>query len=266
MKTVVYQYFQAVRTSGIPPWIERCMQSVQAWAAQRGYDYLFIDTYAPYVSPQEAEDAEVIEAISDLLRLHAARDLLAQGYQRVIWFDADVLVFDPAPLSIPVTEEFAFCEEVWVDQKGERELAARRSLAWGVAVFVEGNSALDFLAYALKTIMRQKPPRRTTPLFSVNFLSYLHQYVPMPLLYDIGSFSPAVLRALATEQHALLRAYMRLVGRPLRAANMAFAVSDISYQGISITTEMQAALVDTLMERQGHILNQYAPISETEQE
>ena len=43
MKTLVIQSF---RTHSVPPWIERCLDSVRRWAALRGYDYRLTDDRA----------------------------------------------------------------------------------------------------------------------------------------------------------------------------------------------------------------------------
>lgn len=40
MKTVVYQSY---KTTGVPQWIERCMDTVKKWASKQGYDYRFYD-------------------------------------------------------------------------------------------------------------------------------------------------------------------------------------------------------------------------------
>jgi hypothetical protein len=45
-----------------------------------------------------------VHLVSDLARLTLARDYLAQGYDRALWVDADVVVFDPDALALDPPE------------------------------------------------------------------------------------------------------------------------------------------------------------------
>jgi hypothetical protein len=62
------------------------------------------------------------QAITNLARLVATRQQLDAGYQRVIWLDADVFVFDAAQLvfNFPaehLTTGYAFGREVWLSRQ-----------------------------------------------------------------------------------------------------------------------------------------------------
>jgi hypothetical protein len=59
------------------------------------------------------------QALTNLARLVATRQRLDAGYERVIWMDADVFVFDPANLVFDFSAEslttgYAFGREVWL--------------------------------------------------------------------------------------------------------------------------------------------------------
>jgi hypothetical protein len=99
MKTIVYQSY---RTQQVPPWITTCMGTVRAWADQQGFDYRFYDDgffeYAPQWFRDKAQHG--ICPVTDLARLVVARELLAQGYERTVWVDADLLVFAPEQLRL----------------------------------------------------------------------------------------------------------------------------------------------------------------------
>src|ERR1700737_2412763 len=92
MKTVVHQSY---RTHDIPAWLRSCMQSVATWARNQMFEYQFIDDrlfdYVPDWYRRGAGDN--VQVVTNLARLLMARSLLAD-YERTIWVDADVLVFD----------------------------------------------------------------------------------------------------------------------------------------------------------------------------
>ncbi len=96
-----------------------CMRSVRAWADLRGFEYAFVDrAFFEGVPEWYAERAGTVVRgiclLADLARLQWARKLLELGHERVIWFDADVLVFRPEGLTISRRPLCAFTEEFWV--------------------------------------------------------------------------------------------------------------------------------------------------------
>ncbi|MFC4996076.1 hypothetical protein [Rubritalea tangerina] len=68
--------------------------------------------------------------LADLGRLKLAQSLLADGHERVVWLDADVLVVEPSRMSLPAKLDggFAFGREVWVEEGGRFTGGAQRSL------------------------------------------------------------------------------------------------------------------------------------------
>lgn len=56
--------------------------------------------------------------VTDVARLYLLTEVLMQGYERVIWLDADTIVFDPDSLEIPVGEGYAFCREIVLRRDG----------------------------------------------------------------------------------------------------------------------------------------------------
>ena len=90
--------YQSYRDEDVPPWIETCLASVRAWSEANAWDYrMFHDEALDLVPDWFRRKAEGrLPVVSDLARLLLARDLLATGYRRVVWVDADVLLFDGA--------------------------------------------------------------------------------------------------------------------------------------------------------------------------
>src|ERR1700691_64233 len=94
MRTVVCQAYCS--PTGVPPWIERCMDTVRGWAEHRGFAYERTDDGLFYPVPPWCGQRVGGEPVrmSALARLLLARSLLAR-YDRAVWVDADVVVFDP---------------------------------------------------------------------------------------------------------------------------------------------------------------------------
>ncbi len=148
-------------------WLAPCVDSVQSWAKQQNYDYQFIDdalfdTLPPWVL--EKTSAQKVIA-SDLARLKCLQQFLTAGYQRVVWLDADFLVFAPDNFQLPessqLTERYALGREIWVqpkpdEQKAEQEPAKNKATKFKAykkvhnafllfdAQFGQRNSFLDF--------------------------------------------------------------------------------------------------------------------------
>jgi len=152
MKTIVYQ---SQRPEGRPAWLETCLDSVRRWAAGCGFDYrfcgdeIFVRVPAWYLD----KTAAYPQVATDLGRLRLARELLDTGFERTIWLDADVLVFDPDDFRITVDTGSAFGREVWVQGDGRGGLKVFRNVHNAVALFCRGDSFLDFYAEACERII-----------------------------------------------------------------------------------------------------------------
>ncbi len=247
MKTVV---FQSYRTTGVAAWIARCMESVRAWAAANDFEYRFIDDrlfdYAPPWYRQKAEHNKLL--VTDLARLLAARELLAAGYERTVWMDADLLIFDPRPASFELADGYAFCREVWAwrNADGTPLLLPDRANN-SVSIFDRGNVVLDFLIYAAQALMRNSPGQPHPTAVSTQLLSALNERMGLPLLRHFGMLSPFVMRALVEGDEGYLRTYMARVGEPLVAANLCGSFADAANHGT------------TLLETRGAALNRFLP-------
>ena len=217
MKTVVYQSY---RTHDVPRWVTRCMQSVTQWARVQQFEYRFIDDRLfDYVPPWYRQAAGAnIQVITNLARLAVARELLAEGYERTIWVDADIVVFDTSAFRVEITHDFAFCYEVWLTlEAGEthKQSAVNNS----VSVFVRGNAFLDFCIWAHEDLVR-----RGTQILahgtSTRLLSALYTTVPFPLLTNVGMLSPAVAQDMRDGSVRLAQEYAALHARPIHAINL----------------------------------------------
>ena len=223
MKTVVYQSY---RTTEVAPWIECCLASVRDWTAAQGWDYRFIGDEIFDLAPGWYRDKAQgrTPVITDLCRLILARDLLAEGYVRVIWLDADVLIFDPENLHITVSEEFAFGQETWIQPgKGAgkgRRLKATTNVHNALCVFTEGNSFLDFYIHACLSVVRRIEGPMVPQLVGPKLLTALHNILGFQLAPEVGAFSPLLLSDIAGGGGPALDLYRESAPATARAANL----------------------------------------------
>jgi hypothetical protein len=254
MKTIVYQSYH---TPNVPAWIGRCMRTVQGWTTSRGFDYCFDDQLFEHVPPWYRQKvADNVILVSDLARLVLAKELFSRGYDRAIWVDADVVVFDPERFLIDIAEEYAFCREVWIGLGQEGKLISRSRVTNAVFAFAKSNSFLDFYIHACQSIVRHKILIDHLDV-STRFLSKLHDLVPLTLLTDVGLFSPLVMADIVQDTEAALPAYMADFGFPIRAANLCSSFRGKCHDGILMDDGLYEAAIDKLLQTQGAVVNRY---------
>lgn len=257
MKTIVYQSY---RTYRVPPWITACMDTVRAWAAQQGFDYRFYDDTFFDHAPRWFRDkaGQAVCPVTDLARLVVARDLLAQGYQRTVWVDADVLVFAPEQLRVDHVQDFSFCHElwVWVDAAGALQLVHRVNNA--ITVFCAGNVHLDFFIDACLRIGRHNPQIGKLDV-GTRFLSGLRAVLPFPLLENVGMLSPRMLQEIAQGPPQHLRRYAQGLRVPLACANLCASMQGSALQGVAGDDAFYGRVIDILLSSRGEVVNALLP-------
>ena len=252
MKTIVYQSY---RTTNVPHWIDRCMRSVRSWAQRVDFEYRFIDDrlfdYLPDWYRRAASTNILV--LTNLARLLVARELLAAGYERTIWIDADILVFGEDAFRIDVSEQFAFVREVWMTTRSGATVKAHQ-VNNSISVFTLGNCFLEFGIWAHEQLVRDGTRVHSHGTTS-RLLTALHQAAPMPLLDDVGLFSPPVMRDLLGGNGTLVAEYAAAHGAPIHAANLGASLSGTSFNGITLTPKDFDATIDLLESTRGRALN-----------
>jgi hypothetical protein len=193
--TVVLQSWHARRD---PAWIARCMASVEAWTLSHGYAYRFLDdalfdrlpeALAPKLMARPAMAA-------DLARLLLAGEVLSEGAERVVWFDADSFIFAPDRLILP-DAPYAFGREIWIQPGARGRPRIYRNIHNAACLFDAGNPALEFLIEAAARIAARLEGPASPQLLGPKLLTALHNIVAFPLIETAGAASPLVLRDLA---------------------------------------------------------------------
>lgn len=181
-----------------------CLESVRAFAEAHGYTSRLLDDAAlfhgipaDYMAKCRAHGRMATAA--DLGRLLRARDALAQGASRVVWLDADVLVFAPERLAADLdaaaaAHTHAFGVEVWVQPgpKSDARPVARRNVHNAACLFTPKTPVLDFLIHACERLVERLEPEKGFPpqLCGPRLLNALDPLVRFPLLESCGMVSP----------------------------------------------------------------------------
>ncbi len=254
--TIVIQSF---RNHTIPAWMQRCLNSVQKWAEFYGHDYsLAGDEFYNLCGPEYlARSSKNPQAITNLARLVATRQRLDGGYQRVIWMDADVFVFDPAKLALDFSTEslptgYAFGREVFLLRDPEGVTHATPPVAHNAATFFTQNAVdLDMLI----TLIRHIDARRqivSNYQVGVRLLRGLQYSLMFPTFSHVSAFSPVLLRALAERDEKILQFYGRAYRYQTCAGNLGLSLQD------EVTEDVVSRAMDHLEAGAGDAINRYA--------
>ena len=253
MKSLVYQSF---RSEKVPEWIARCLESARAWANTHGCDYRFIDDEILSLVPDwyRAKAKDCLPIITDLGRLILAKRFLAEGYERVIWLDADVLVFDPQGLIPSWSDSYAFGREIWVQKGRQGELRAYRNVHNAFCMFRRDNPFLDFYIHGATRIIECHEGGLVPQIVGPKFLSAQYNMIKFPLVDQVGMISPLVLIDLINGEGAALELFRKSSPTPLGAVNLSSSMDQRESDGIRLSEPMFMTACDKLLATKGEIL------------
>ena len=177
------------------PWLQSCLDSVAGWARANRYHYRYLgdEIFAPL-------ERDLIDRIgtqrviaSDLARLASLQQGLAEGYDCVVWCDADFLVFQPQRFILPQAE-FALGREVWIQPDERQRPRAYVKLHNAMLMFRRGNSFLDFYRDTAERLLRLNVGSMPPQFIGPKLLTALHNIVRFPVMESAAMLSPMVMR------------------------------------------------------------------------
>lgn len=147
---------------------------------------------------------------------------LDQGYQQVVWLDADVLVFAPQQLDTRQVRCHAFSREVMLHRLPGGDIrAAAPGLNNAVMVFGRGCPVLPlYRAAAERRLQQTQSGSITRTLVGPQRLQQLAATLPLARLNHIGLFTPALMQDLAQGSTRWWQACRQAHGYPLAAAKL----------------------------------------------
>jgi hypothetical protein len=289
--TLVYQSY---RVDNVPPWIAACSRTVQAWAHAQGYDYEFVDDrlfdYVPPWLRDRVRQAKL--PMTDYARVALSNEILQRGYQRSIWIDIDVVIFDPVSFQANNgAREFALTAEVWFDvadiarlpnplpraltvEEDKRLLRCLlqapastapdykpvcfENIANAVMIQSAGAYFADLYLRTVEAYARNVRGPISPVTIGTRLLTSLQTLHFFPLVRDVGMLSPLVMAALMTDDSAVLSEYMRRVGGSLSAANLCSSFGGQVSRGVEMNEALYEKVLDLLLSTRGACLNAWA--------
>ena len=219
-------------------WLQNCLTSVKNWSESNDFDYKFIgDELFEYISQSLLEKTKTQRVIAtDLARLKALQRYLAEGYDTVVWCDADFYIFSPGKFLLP-DEKYALGREVWVQmgEAGSKKLNAHVKVHNAFMMYKSGNSFLDFYIDSAENSLIKNTGRMPPQFIGPKLLTAIHNVVQCPVLESAGMLSPLVIENIAAGGGKALKLFQRKSPQPIYAANLcnslfvsnAYSASDI---------------------------------------
>ena len=189
-------------------WLRLCLDSVASWAQDNLFEIRFLgDEIFDLVEPELVAKigAQTVIA-SDLARLKILQHGLAQGYDRVVWCDADFLIFDPQKFLLP-DADFALGREVWVQPDANGKLRSNKKVHNAFLMFSSGNHFLDFYSATAENLLRLNQGRMSPQFIGPKLLTALHNVAQCPVMEVAAMLSPPVMRNLIAGEGAALRLF-----------------------------------------------------------
>lgn len=186
------------------PWYQTSTASVLQWCRIRSYEYRWYgdEIFARLPGSLAAKLANEPVVASDLARLVLLQELLADDYERVVWVDADVLVLEPAALTLPDADAL-FGREVWVqpadpDAPGGR-VRTYRKIHNAFMAFRAAEPVLPFYRMSAERILNRYDFAAgpvVPQLVGPKLITLLHNAIGFDVLEAAGMLSPWVGRDL----------------------------------------------------------------------
>jgi hypothetical protein len=201
-------------------WLEICLASVRDWAGSRGYVYRFEDDalFSRLDAHLLSRTGSQLPIAADLARLAALDEALTDGWEAVVWVDADTLVFDPDRFELPAGA-YALGREVWVQQHRHR-LRAFVKVHNAFLLFRPGNPFLAFYRHCAESLVRRHEGRMAPQFVGPKLLTALHNLVECPVAERAGMLSPAVAHDLLAGGGPALEMFRRHCVEPPAALNL----------------------------------------------
>lgn len=207
-------------------WLRTCIDSVSDWSRRNRFQYRYIgDEVFELVARDLLQKAGPQTVIAtDLARLRALQQGLSEGFDRVIWCDADFLIFKPRDFVLPVAD-FAFGREIWVQRDDRGKLRAYPKLHNALLMFRQGNACLDFYLDTAERLLRLNQGGMPPQFIGPKLITALHNIARFPVMETAGMLSPLVMRDLIDGQGEALQLFLEKSPVPLAGANLSSSLT-----------------------------------------
>ena len=235
---------QSHRTPLPYPWIEACLASVREWCAQNAYAYRFMGDELFDAVPDDIAEKTLHQPVikSDLARLIEIRSALNSGIERVVWLDADFLIFNPAGFVLPGTS-YAVGREVWVQHDKQGRLKVYKKIHNAFLMFNRRNALLDFYIDTAIRLLSQNSGTMPPQFIGPKLLTALHNVAMLPVMEAAGMLSPLVIRDLLMGEGPALSLFNAHTTQAIAGANLCISSCD----NYALSAKEMAQLIDCLL-------------------
>jgi len=209
-----------------PSWLVSCIDSVKDWSQQHRFDYQFLDDRLFELLPKAFMEQYAAQKVilTDYARLLWLQKYLAEGYQTVVWLDADFLIFNPDKFCLPESS-YAVGREVWVQEDKKSQLRVYKKVHNAFLMFRQSNAFLDFYAETAEKLLRKNSGRVPPQFIGPKLLGALHNLVDLPVMETAGMLSPLVIKDLIAGGGAALNLFSQHSLVPITGANLSCSVA-----------------------------------------
>ena len=238
------------------PWIETCLATVRDWSMRNSYQYRFIgDELFEYVTGPVQKKTECRPVVrSDLARLLVLRDAL-QEFERVVWLDADFLIFDAASFVLPETS-YAVGREVWVQHNHQNKIKTYKKVHNALLMFCRGNSFLNFYIDTAQRMLLDNSGTIPAQFIGPKLLTALHNVALLPVMETAGMLSPLVILDILSGHGPALAAFNAKSPRTIAGANL--CISSCENNALSAVQVEQVIQVLLQTSGRGHACRLFA--------
>lgn len=227
-------------------WLKACVHSVRMYAGHIGAAYRFQGDSLFDLLPEQLrnkyDNQKVI--MSDLARILWMDQTFKRGtFDQIIWFDADMFVFNRTCLH-PGNNSFEPGREVWIDRcKDTGKLKAFKKVHNAYLAVRRGDTTLPFYIDAAMRMLERATLPLVPQFIGPKFLTALHNMVHFPVQESAGVASPAVLDDIIKGDRAALAMMKKGHEAPLAALNLCRSLMQDEARAIKVITRLEA---DTL--------------------
>ncbi|MBK1696756.1 hypothetical protein [Rhodovibrio salinarum] len=231
-----------------PAWLRACLGSVATWAATAGFAHRVDgdDFLARIPAELRARAHGRTQVVADLARLDWIAELLAAGWQRVIWLDADVIVFAPDRLTAALTlpdSGYLFGREVWIQPDARGHPRARRNLHNALLAFQPDNPVLDFYRHAARRVLARHDGPPVPQLIGPKLLTALDNMIQLDGTWAVGMASPLVVRDLAAGGGPALACLHAATPTPPAAMNLCASYAGHTADDVTLAPNVLEAAI-----------------------
>ncbi len=177
------------------PWLDQCLSSVREWAKIRSFDYRFVgdEIFLLVDSSLRSRYKDRPVILSDLARLIEMERGLSEGFDAVIWLDADTLIMEIDQF-FPIESEFVVGREHWIDQKKTGTYRVRSKVHNAYLYAQKSSVSLPFYISVASRFLKIHEGRAPDQFIGPKLLTALHNVVQFEIQETAAALSPAVIK------------------------------------------------------------------------